>query len=145
MSPSAPTEHSSSAPSQRSPGDLWSQISDPSTWATWNTAVDQLTLDGPFVSGTRGRLTPTAGDPLDFVLVDVAPGEGYTSETTIASTVTLRTTTRIVADDRRGDGAMITQLAQLIGPAAEHFAPSFGDALITSVDRTVQILAGPPS
>jgi hypothetical protein len=84
-------------------------------------------------------LTPPGGNPLPFTLVAVEPGVGYVSETTIASTVSLRSTTRLEVD---AEGTVVTQHSELVGPAAVHFAPAFGEALVTGVERTVGRLAG---
>ena len=115
-------------------------IADPATWPAWNGAVAELSLDGPFATGTTGRLTPPGGGlPLPFRLVQVTPGLTYTSETTIASTVSLRSTTALSSDE---DGTVVHQHSALVGPAAEHFAPAFGDALVSGVSATVGRLAG---
>jgi hypothetical protein len=139
MSTVAPTEFQDSRRSSRTREEIWSLISNPATWPDWNGAVAELRLDGPFATGTTGRLTPPGGNPLPFRLVHVTPGVTYTSETTIASTVTLRSTTALSVDE---EGAVVHQHSELVGPAAEHFAPAFGDALVAGVSRTVGRLAG---
>ena len=133
-----PTSHSSSSRSARGAEELWSLIADPSQWPRWNASVAELSLDGEFATGTTGTLTPTGGGRLPFLLVAVDPGSGYTSETTIASTVALRSQLRITAD---GSDTVVSQSSELVGPAAEHFAPAFGEALVTGVERTVRQLA----
>lgn len=139
---SAPTEHTSTAISSRPLSVIWAQISDPSTWAAWNAAVASLELDGPFASGTEGRLTPHQGGELNFRLLDVKVRSHYVAETEIAATVSLVTTTRLA---ERPDGTVeVHQCSQLRGPAAEHFAPAFGDALVGGVERTVANLAASP-
>ncbi|GAA1428020.1 hypothetical protein GCM10009616_06670 [Microlunatus lacustris] len=140
MSTTVQTEHSSSAPSQRSAEEIWAMISDPAAWPRWNAAVGELALDGPFAEGTTGTLTPPGGNPLPFRLLAVRPGQGYTSETTIASTVGLRSSTSL--EPAPDGGLVVTQHSRLVGPAAEHFAPAFGEALVSGVDRTVGRLAG---
>ena len=143
MSTTVQTEHRSSARSARSAEEIWALISEPASWPGWNAAVAELILDGPFAEGTTGTLTPPGGNPLDFRLLAVRPGQGYTSETTIASTVRLRSSTTLEPED--GGGLLVTQHSRLVGPAAEHFAPAFGDALVSGVERTVGCLAGAPA
>ena len=77
--------------------------------------------------------------PVEPRLVQVTPGLRYTSETTIASTVSLRSTTAVSVDE---GGVVVDQHSELVGPAAEHFAPAFGDALVSGVSGTVSRLAG---
>ncbi len=133
------TAHTCSARSPHTPAEIWALIADPDRWPSWNSAADSLVLDGPFVAGTRGTLTPPGGNPLPFTLVEVSPGQGYVSVTEIASTVSLRSTTRLGSD---GDVTVVSQHSELIGPAAVYFAPAFGEALVNGVERTVGRLAG---
>ena len=141
MSSPAQTTHTHTVRSSRSAAEIFALVSDPSSWPRWNAAVGCLTLHGPFATGTTGTLTPPAGQPLPFVLVEVLRGRGYTSETTIASTVGLRSSIRLEPVGE-GTGTLVTQCSELTGPAAEHFAPAFGDALVTGVETTVSRLAG---
>lgn len=138
----AKLHHSASARSTGSREQVWCLISEVETWPEWNAAVTKLHLDGPFVTGTSGRLTPrNSGTSLPFVLTAVQAGRGYTSETAIADTVTLRTTTQLT---EQVDGLVVSQRSELIGPAAEYFAPAFGESLVAGVEATVRSLASAP-
>lgn len=132
------TAHTGTAISDRTPGTIWADIRDPARWPVWNSSVSRLVLDGPFAAGTTGQLTPPGGNPLPFKLVAVDDGRGYTSETEIASTVKLRSST---AFDVSAGKTVITQHSELTGPAAEHFAESFADELVRGVETTVVRLA----
>lgn len=70
---SAPTEHTAAARSRRHRSEVWSLISRPQSWPAWNAAVQELELDGPFTTGTRGRLRSREGSRLSFLVVDVEP------------------------------------------------------------------------
>lgn len=118
---------------------VWRRYVDVATWPEWNSAVQSVHLDGEFVGGTTGTLTPPGQGALPFRLVSVTEHQGYVSETDIADTVTLRTTSRL--SPQPGGGTRITHRAELVGPAAPYFAQSFGPVLATGVPRTVQALA----
>lgn len=136
---SAPTGHSASCVATVDGEVVWTLVADPARWPDWNTSARSLRLDGPFEAGTSGVLTVPDGQELPFVLDEVRGGRGYTSTTRIAETVGLRTRLDVVD---AGDGSVtIAQTGTLIGPAAEHFAPAFGDALVQGVEATVRRLA----
>lgn len=133
------TTHQARRTGQGAASGLWPLICAPESWPRWNSAVQQLALDGPFATGTTGRLTPPDGEPLPFRLLSVEEGRGYASSTEIASTVSLESRLELVDSD---DGVVITQTSSLVGPAAEHFAATFGPALVSGVERTADRLAG---
>ena len=118
---------------------LWRLYSDVGTWPSWNGAVEHVRLDGPFVEGAVGELTPVGQDPLPVRITAVDKGSGYTSETVIADTVTLRTTNEAVQllDGRTA----IRHRVELVGPAAEYFGQSFGPTMAAGVPRTAEALA----
>lgn len=136
---SAQTSFESSADTTGPPGLVWAQYVDVSRWPEWNAAVERVELDGPFAAGATGSITPPGAGPLPFRITEATPGESYTSETDIADTVSLHSTSRLTA--LPGGGTRITQRSELVGPAAPYFAASFGPALSTGVPRTVSELA----
>jgi len=130
-------EHSEDTPA--APDVVWRRYADVETWPEWNAAVGQMHLTGPFATGTTGTLTPPGQGPLPFRVVEATLDQGYTSETDIAETVTLRTTCRL--SPLNGGGTRITHRVELVGPAAEYFARSFGPVLSAGVPKTVEALA----
>jgi hypothetical protein len=118
---------------------IWSCYQDVATWPEWNAAVGTIELDGPFATGTTGRLSPPDQGPLPFRIVEATENSGYVSETEIAETVTLRSTNRLAP---LPDGRTRIHLrVDLVGPAAEHFGKSFGPQLTAGVPKTVETLA----
>lgn len=131
--------HTATVQTRRSREEIWGDITDTTRWPVWNGAVQELRLDGEFRTGTVGELTPTGGAPLPVRLIAVEDFARYVSETDIASTVALRTTTELV----ESDGALLVrQTSELVGPAAAHFGDAFGESLVTGVENTVRKLAG---
>lgn len=118
---------------------VWELYRDVAGWPTWNKAVQRLELDGDFAAGTTGRLFPPGAGPLPFRIVAAQQAAGYTSETDIADTVTLRTMSSLAP--LPDGGTRITVRSELVGPAAPYFAESFGPALAAGVPSTVRELA----
>lgn len=118
---------------------VWRRYCDTGTWPEWNQAAEQVSLEGEFATGAEGTLTPPGQQPLPFRVVEAVNHAGYTSETRIADTVTLRMISRL--EPLPDGGTRITHRAELDGPAAEHFAQSFGPVLAAGVPQTLQTLA----
>jgi uncharacterized protein YndB with AHSA1/START domain len=130
-------EHSVEAAA--TPEAVWSYYRDVASWPSWNAAVGRVELDGPFAAGTTGALSPPDQGPLPFRIVEATENRGYVSETEIAETVTLRSTSELTPlDDGR---TRIRHRVDLVGPAAEFFGKSFGPQLTAGVPRTVETLA----
>lgn len=121
------------------PEAVWRRYRDVSTWPEWNGAAESVVLEQEFATGAHGTLTPPNQGPLPFRVVEATENVGYTSETSIADTVTLRLVSRL--EPLPDGGTRITHRAELDGPAAQHFAHSFGPVLAAGVPRTLAALA----
>lgn len=118
---------------------IWRLYRDTTVWPHWNGAVDRVELDGPFRSGAIGGLTPAgAAGPLPFRIVTAVEDQGYTSETEIADTVTLRLTNTLTP--LPDGGTRVTHRADLVGPAAEFFGTGFGPRLTEGVPKSMAAL-----
>ncbi len=65
------------------PSTLFRIYADVGRWHTWDPDTRQATLDGPFVVGARGRLTPARGNTVPMLLTRVVPDECFTVESKI--------------------------------------------------------------
>jgi uncharacterized protein YndB with AHSA1/START domain len=63
-----------SAPPER----VWLIWSDTATWPDWNPDMRSVDLDGPFASGTTGRMETRSGGHHQISLRDVDAGRGFT-------------------------------------------------------------------
>lgn len=127
------------ADTSATPAAVWRRHTDVRSWSEWNSGVERVEMEGAFAAGAVGTLTPPGQGPLPFRVVEATENEGYTSETEIAETVTLRSTNRLTA--LPNGGTRICCRVELVGPAAEFFAKSFGPVLASGVPRTVEALA----
>jgi uncharacterized protein YndB with AHSA1/START domain len=73
--------HGRTLKASASPERVWQIWSDVSTWPHWNPDVLSVSIDGPFASGTHGRMTTKAGGTHDITLRDVDPGRSFELET----------------------------------------------------------------
>lgn len=121
------------------PSSVWRLYSDPATWPGWNGAVEAVEMHEPFGPGATGMLTPKGQGPLPLKIAHAAENEGYTSETAIAETVTLKLTNTLTP--LSDGGTRITHHATFEGPAAQFFAESFGPVIAQGIPSAMQELA----
>lgn len=59
------------------PAAAWALLTDPDRWPEWGPSVRGAALDGPFESGTTGRVWTSLGPTLPFTLTEVVDGERW--------------------------------------------------------------------
>ena len=66
-----------------SPDAIFRIYTDVKSWHTWDPDTKQASLEGPFVVGSKGKLTPTKGKTVPMVLTQVEPSRCFTVESKI--------------------------------------------------------------
>jgi hypothetical protein len=59
------------------PSAFFAKWADMATWPEWNTDTEWVRLDGPFATGSTGRLKPKGGPRVRFVLTSVVPDREF--------------------------------------------------------------------
>jgi hypothetical protein len=59
------------------PSAVWAVWTDVAGWGRWDKGLKSASLDGPFVTGARGTLTPLSGPNARFVVREVRQGVSY--------------------------------------------------------------------
>ncbi|WP_375444095.1 SRPBCC family protein [uncultured Fibrella sp.] len=75
------THFSHSVETAARPERIWQIWTDVPNWKKWDKGLKAAELNGPFATGTTGKLTPDKGPSSRFDLVEVAPGQSYTFRT----------------------------------------------------------------
>ena len=96
----------------------WSFWTDVSNWA-FDTSVEWVKLDGPFISGTKGTTKSPELDPVQWTLIEVESGKEAVIDIVLQETI-LRFHWRF--EDLAQGGTRITQRASLTGANADFFA-----------------------
>jgi Polyketide cyclase / dehydrase and lipid transport len=110
---------------------VWAIWIDVAGWGRWDKGLKSATLEGPFVPGARGRVTPLSGPRSGFVVREVREGVSYrfTTALPLASLSVTRTLTS------SANGQLTTfrhnvSFSGLLGPFwANRFGPGFRAAL----------------
>lgn len=56
---------------------------DVQNWHTWDPDTRQAVIEGPFQTGSRGRITPPKGMSMPMLFTQVTPGQCFTVESKI--------------------------------------------------------------
>ena len=118
---------------------VWRIWSDPSTWAEWNPDMESCSIDGPFQSGTPGKMRTRSGGAHDFTLADVRPGESFRLQTR-AMPGTLFSF-HCSVKPAGGGGSTISQELSMSGPLAPLFSRMAGPRIAESFPAILQALA----
>lgn len=62
---------------------LWPFYADVKRWFSWENDLEDINLDGDFVTGTTGQMTMTGQPPMPYSLVKVEEGRSFTDKSTV--------------------------------------------------------------
>lgn len=97
-----------------SPDAVFAVYADVAHWPDWDPDTREASIDGPFVSGARGRLVPGKGFPVPMLFTSVEPGRGFT----VVSRVLFSTMSFEHRLRPEGAGVLVTHGVAFRGPFA---------------------------
>jgi hypothetical protein len=53
------------------PEQIWAMWKNVETWPHWDSELEWVKLNGPFEIGTKGRMQPSGGPVVDFILTEI--------------------------------------------------------------------------
>jgi hypothetical protein len=123
-----------SAISSASPSQIWPLYSQVAQWKVWDHAIEDSTLEGEFVTGSVGTLTPTGGQRLPFTLTEVQLERVFVTDTPLPGAKVIF---NHVLEPVQG-GTRITHQIEIVGPEAARFAAIFGDNMLEHMPAAVR-------
>lgn len=116
---------------------VWRVLCDLDSWASWDTSMEWVRLEGPFGVGTTVTMKPKGQEAITSVIVEVRENAVYADETEFAG-VTLRFShTLVPAAD--GKTRVVHRLA-IAGPAADEVGPELGPAIVEDFPAAMDAL-----
>lgn len=94
---------------------LWAEVG---YWKLWDKGIEACWLEGPFITGSKGFLTPKGAPALPYVLTEVIPLERFSDHTELPGAV-LEFSHRLKAIP---EGTLITHRVEISGPAWQDYA-----------------------
>jgi hypothetical protein len=112
-------EYSRTVTTSASPDAVWALWSDPTTWHSWDPAVQSVAFEGGFGEGAGGTMVLAGGIEVPVVLSIVEPGRRYLDRLTMGELVI--EIDHVVVP--HADGAEVTVSTVITGPGAEDIGP----------------------
>jgi len=129
--------HEHTAQSALGPEVIWAVIADVDNWARWDTSMESVKLQGPFVVGTAVAMTPKGQDPVTSVITAITANELYADETDTGDVI-LRFSHALT---RLPDGGTrIVHRLEISGPKAAEIGPELGPAITEDFPDAMQAL-----
>lgn len=113
----------------------WSFWTDVKNWAL-DADVETVTIDGPFVAGTRGHTVSRSSGPINWSIAEADPARRAVLEFPAPGAVAVF----VWKFEDSPTGTAITQEASLSGPEAQKYANTFGRMLEDGIPAGMQKL-----
>ncbi|PSR33896.1 MAG: hypothetical protein C7B46_07855 [Sulfobacillus benefaciens] len=118
---------------------IWRLYADVTLWPQWDLGVEGVSLNGPFVAGTRGFLTLKEQNIIPFELTVVEPLREFSDVSYLTDAgIAIHFTHRLESVE---EGIQITHLVSINGDNAEALAPALGVGFTADIPETMERLA----
>jgi len=112
-------EYSRTVTTSADPAAVWALWSDPTTWHSWDPAVESVAFEGHFGEGAGGKMVLAGGIEVPVTLEIVEPGRRYLDRLTMGELV-IEIDHVVVPHE---DGAEVTVSTTITGPGADDIGP----------------------
>jgi hypothetical protein len=102
---------------------VWEIYCDVVNWPQWDHGLSLYQPEGPFATGTTGKLQPVGGPELPFLLIQVNEGHSFVDRTPIGPEHAIIGRHELTTIN---EGTKITHTIEIHGPDAERLAQEFG-------------------
>jgi uncharacterized protein YndB with AHSA1/START domain len=128
-------EHTAQAPV--SPEAVWRLWSEVELWPDWNPDIETISIDGPFVAGSKFVMNPDSDEAVPMTLAEVVPGTSFTD---LAEFNGLVIRTIHVMEPAEGGNLKITYAMEITGPDADTVGAEVGEQITSDFPETVAAL-----
>jgi uncharacterized protein YndB with AHSA1/START domain len=129
--------HEHTAEMAASPQAVWQVLSDLDQWASWDTSMEWVRLQGPFQVGSEVVMKPKGQDPITSVIVEATENQLYADQTDLGD-VTLRFSHTL--QPLAGGGTRVIHRLEITGPAADQLGPELGPAITEDFPEAMDAL-----
>lgn len=116
------------------PAQIWKVWEDVEHWNSWDHGLEFSTLDGPFQTGTLGKLKPKGGPVLCTQLTHVTPMESFIDEAQLPGTKI----TMLHAIKTSGEKTYVTQRVEMRGILCWFFAFFIGRDIKKNLSKEME-------
>jgi uncharacterized protein YndB with AHSA1/START domain len=129
--------HEHTAATAASPEAVWRVLRDLDQWASWDTSMEWVRLQGPFQVGSEVVMKPKGQDPITSVIVETTENRAYADQTDMGE-VTLRFSHTL--EPLEGGGTRVAHRLEITGPAADQAGPELGPAITEDFPEAMDAL-----
>lgn len=79
-------QHSETVDTGATPNQIWSIWAEVENWPVWDSELEWVKMEGPFVQGTTGTMKPRGGPVVCFVLTNVDENRQFSDRTKLPLT-----------------------------------------------------------
>jgi uncharacterized protein YndB with AHSA1/START domain len=130
-------EHQHTVETAASPEAIWQVLSDLDQWATWDTSMEWVRLQGSFQVGSQVVMKPKGQDSITSVIVEASENRLYADQTDLGE-VTLRFSHTL--EPLAGGGTRVIHRLEITGPAADQVGPELGPAITEDFPEAMDAL-----
>lgn len=117
---------------------VWKVLCNLDDWASWDTSMEWLRLQGPFRVGSEVVMKPKEQeDPITSVIIEVVENEVYADETHFGD-VTLRFSHALQALEN--GGTRVLHRLEITGLVADEVGPELGSAITEDFPEAMDAL-----
>jgi uncharacterized protein YndB with AHSA1/START domain len=116
---------------------VWQVLRDLDQWASWDTSMEWVRLQGPFQGGSQVTMKPKGQDPITSVIVEATENQLYADQTSMGE-VTLGFSHTL--QPLEGGGTKVTHRLEITGPAADQVGPELGPAITEDFPEALDAL-----
>jgi uncharacterized protein YndB with AHSA1/START domain len=118
--------HEHTGETAASPEAVWRVLRDLDGWASWDTSMEWVRLQGPFRVGSEVLMKPEGQEPITSVIVEATENRIYADKTDLGE-VRLRFSHTL--EPRAAGGTTVIHRLEISGPAADTVGPELGPAI----------------
>ncbi|MCU0626938.1 MAG: SRPBCC family protein [Gemmatimonadaceae bacterium] len=119
------------------PAQVFALWADSAGWPRWDPDVKAARIDGPFVAGATGSITPQQGPTLRIRVTRVLPDRAFDAEARLPLCTMRFEHECEAAGDASGAATRVTHRVVFEGPLAFVFRRVIGPSLVTGIPGTM--------
>ncbi|SRR6266498_4507415 len=129
--------HEHTAETAASPEAVWRVLRDLDQWASWDTSMEWVRLQGSFQVGSQVTMKPKGQDSITSVIVEATENRVYADQTSMGE-VALRFSHTL--EPLEGGGTRVIHRLEITGPAADQVGPELGPAITEDFPQAMDAL-----
>lgn len=118
---------------------LWDLYSNLENWKQWDEEIEKITLNGEFISGSKGIMYMEGQDPMNFILTDVEIKKHFIDETFIEPLNTSIIVGHYI-DKINNDRFILRHSVIIKGDNADMVAEQIGESFTVDIPKSMEKL-----